>query len=429
MQKLSQSDGRRLDELDECNLMAVLDWLDFDELLNLAEANHHFHQIIADRYIIGKYKLHEKQLLFTGSSDASANITIYPNKLSIHNHLIGMQLLRNFGNLIANIRIDRLYFNNIAAKTLAEDINEFCSKTLKTLHIIDSDGLIISRFWRPFESLENVIISDLHMEDELRLDEIFPNLRSLDFILHESKPMSSIERHYPHLKYLRCRIGRMDDIDSQYFENLLRLNRRLRSVYLERVGNIHLLNSVNTILPDLTSLGLSIHPSDELIPADQFIHFENVRNFTLRIYRRIDAIFSPFPLKFNILDAVQLEIHQPSEQLLNALFAHSELKKIAMLWTDVDICMTFLDRIESFPKLEEIQLKWSSTIDTSLALEKFLLNNDSIQRITIALSKASDREQLIQLTSHAWTFVDENEIPTQKLVILSFERIKFNYWK
>lgn len=408
--------------------MAVLDWLDFDELLNLAETNQHFHQIITDRYIIGKYKLHEKQVLFTGSVDETANLTMDANKISIHNHLIGMQLLRNYGDLIANIRIDRLYFNNIVAKILAEDINIFCSKSLKTIHIIDSDGLIISQFRRPFEKLENVIINDLHMEDELSLDEIVPNLRSLDFILHESKPIASIERHYPNLKYLRCRIGRMNGADSQHVKNLLLLNRQLDSVYLERVGNIDLLNSVNEILPNLTSFGLTIHPSDELEQTNHFIHFKNVRNLTLRIYRRNDAVFSPFPLKFNILNAVELEIHQPSQQLLDTLFAHTELKNIAMLWTDVDICMAFLDRIANFPKLEEIQLKWSSAIDTTLALEKFLLNNNSVQRITIALSTASDREQLNQLTSQAWTFVNENEIPTQLLSTLSFERMESSYW-
>lgn len=80
-QPASLSSQHRLDQLDDWSLLGIFDFLDYDEIINLAQASERFHQVILQRYMIPVFHIDEKLIHIGGFVNSLGMLepsTIFP---------------------------------------------------------------------------------------------------------------------------------------------------------------------------------------------------------------------------------------------------------------------------------------------------------------------------------------------------------------
>lgn len=169
----------QLQHLDDFTLLHIFDHLNFDDLVKVADIDDRFHHLVADHYIVFKFRIHTKVI--------HLNPSIYdeklPNILLVQDYEQIRRVLRHFGHLITSLRFAEYSFAPAKSAQIAADIVAYCSNTLIELEVYgpaDSDGSILRQLLESNRQLRALHLRDVVPFDQLQfINANLPNLTSL----------------------------------------------------------------------------------------------------------------------------------------------------------------------------------------------------------------------------------------------------------
>lgn len=141
----------QLQDLNEDVLLEIFEKCKLEQLLDFADMNNRFRELINRYLLILKYRFNKRMLSF---SDEDKAITFHNNgSIRICGPDVALKFLRNFGNTISRIQIGIGIFYLISHQRIGIYINEYCSESLEQRNIADYDVNMLRQFRKPFKIL------------------------------------------------------------------------------------------------------------------------------------------------------------------------------------------------------------------------------------------------------------------------------------
>lgn len=368
-------------QLDITNMFSILDRLNLVELVNMADVNPALREIIRNHYMISKFRITELAVRF----DYSREERISGNTLLLGNVQTILSFTRVFGDLI-----NELVYNNRKSIFAADDfekinrnIEQYCSKTLTKLWLIDAEPHFISESHISFDKVVDLRISRSSDMDNFEIDRIYPNIKhlhlTLGVYLHSLK---SIVQPYPHLTDLRLDVTH--DVESgTSIHYLMQLNPQLRSLSLFGFPSMELLQSIDEILPQLHTL-TTVYTADSIENSPHKInaHFRHLKSIVLYIE------LSPYdsddiPFSFDQLESMEVTLKYPLlPSIQNFIRRNEQLTQLSFPMIYGRDFHAVLATINGLPNLTEITIRRPTEFSLNDLLQQLEDNSNTLQRIT-----------------------------------------------
>lgn len=396
-----------LEHLDHENLISILDWMEFDGLLYMAESNPQFYQLIMDKYIIDACAFNEKKIHLTNiKSLSSIGIRMKPNEIFLDVFPLILRVIRNFGHIISRLTFNSTTFNSDQVKVIGQYIDKYCSPSLREFVLSDGNVSPFSKWENIFERCESVEFHNLINHEQLSLKRTFPRLHRLFIQTTNSSNLSFLEHNLSYLQQITLDLSEpSSNAMRSALKNFLLLNNQLRRFEMQSPISAKFLSFVNTALPQLNSLAITIQPLDYASnQLDEKLNFPLVNILKLRVIGD-DAMFTYLPLTFDRLRSLHLSCDVFDSNAMKFVIQNKHL--ISLVINDDTLDYTrWLQLIDSLPELTEITAIVRQTFLDSHADSGILMTHKHLQRITIGLSYSYDRQEWIKSMAKNWKLID-----------------------
>lgn len=367
-------------DLDLKLLKNIFGYLEFADLLNVADSSKHLNEAACS---IFQEKYQEKPVFFSDLRITQNHLLRIQDDIEIGDIKTSLQTLRCFGRFINEIIFNLLQTPTETShlielkKRIFFYINEFCSESLVNIEINRCPSGGLSQFKKPFAKVEKLGIANCYMPDNDNdwLIKTFPNIQAFGFKyrffgssppppLHEIS--KCFENNFPELKLLDIEVGNIRGSSSEKalsrdnFESLLRLNPQLRNLRFRIAGYPYLsakiLHNVKDSLQNLRKLSLVLPESNFLDDFDineNILYFKNVKHFELTQSSSMTSeILMPF--LFDNLETFSLiPCGDPfSEDLYHFIERHPTIMKISIMGQSIDLNINRVDA--TVPSIEEL---------------------------------------------------------------------------
>lgn len=292
----------------DCKIL-ILEQLDLVNLIVLSETTKKLRIPISN---VVSRKFHNKFIsfaipYFTGKT--SNHIYETDAQIKIQHLQTMFKVLKYFGSLIRNLKVEVSYSPDARTHSLYKYINFYCSETLTQFHMKNAVEAAFDEFRKPFENVQSVSLRgqfDSLDGCTLRFSEIFPAMRRLSVRMVCISDMNWIEHcAFQHLEHLHIYMAHAnhDSIPSEKAMNfeLIKKNPRIRSLELENVS-LQFLMFVAHNLPKLERLELQLSPKLIGAPLELQIHFEYLKVLKLQQH------FQELPESLFVENLEELEI-------------------------------------------------------------------------------------------------------------------------
>lgn len=359
------SDSIQFDDLNIDVLYNIFDQIEFKDLISLTELNPKYRELITRHYAL-KHRVQEKLIHFQSSN--VQRISFEGNSIKISNTRLSVKFLRNFGQWISRIKLDR--YNSLVGSAM----NKYCSESLAELSFpynVQNEIL-----WQnPFKNVSkfHLMMTNCYPKynDSTNLNEKFPSLRHLHIEFVQGFSSNNYVCHFPHLEHMefprhtrtKTYIG-----EVEVFERFMGLNPQIRNVHLDlkldlsQNGSLELLQITNEKLPNLEVLELTaytFYSTQEVGDSNTTIHFKNVEKLILHVYNeRTKAL----PIVFDRLKEIEIGQSNYSGTNVNWLRFIATNRGLQILKANYMLNSEQWRLIgDNLPLLEEVQTHWKSS--------------------------------------------------------------------
>lgn len=254
----------------DCQL-GILNHLDISSLLSISETNKHSSALVSS---VLRRRLSKKQVLIVITNYADKDddrIQETDEYIRIRNIETSSKILKRFGDVISNLKIENNLLHNELTKRIYKLANLYCSKTLIQLRLTNPQKVFVDEFTKPFKKVESISLRGDYMQiniGDLNFREIFPSMFKLSFGM--INPMDSNWRF--------SSISRTDpwSLTGTIFEKIIVNNTQIRRVVLRNVSP-KMLRLMAEKLPLLESLVMKYFAGINTESENQKIYFKNVK--------------------------------------------------------------------------------------------------------------------------------------------------------
>lgn len=313
---------RRLQNMNNDCLLQIFDDLDVPDLASLSQLNERFASV-AD-YIVSR---HAKSIVYLPTYPIQTYSEI-GDVVRVFNYKTFASILHAFGHLIGHIKIT---YSEMGTPTQTNRIlSKYCAKSLKSLELAELTGSDAKTFRTQFEKLEKLTIgkvlssksflsslsSDLDwniFRKSMKLNKIFPQLRSLSFSLTEVPHSKMFAVEFPKLEHIQINYlhPMFKHFSAQYLataaaytENIFKLNPQVRNLTITNIYTMQCIKMASDLLPNLNHLSLHfLEKTEKVFYFGEKIHFKTVKRLELNIKRKTNLFKS---LKFQQLTDLKL---------------------------------------------------------------------------------------------------------------------------
>lgn len=389
-----QSDGNypsNIPKLKETHLRMLLNSLDIEKLVAVADQFPEFVNIIAKELMINKYHLHEKPIYIDGGlpsiSDANEENVIVTGIELIQ------KMLKNFGFLLTNLHVNGNHFDQNQTVEIYKSINDHCWEQLKSVEV---NKVFINPFreWSNlFGAVTDLTMRNIETTDDLKINETFENLRNLEIYVYNTDNLAFIAFKFPNLAHFKLRSHQILR-ESSYLTTFFEENTQLLSLDLGSFENFRFLRSIQEKLTNLEKLTLLSPPRDFFTPENcaETLHFSNIQEFALTINPREHLTPECIPFTFETLKKVEIITPELSQQWMEFIQQFKGLNHISLPETVLSFDQLKMI-VDVFPEIKEIELQWSIRqigIQPREGIIKFMLESTKVKRITIWSDEYTD---------------------------------------
>lgn len=387
------TNGQGLIDLDTYTLRKIFKRMDFDDLLNMADTNNRFRNLIARHFMLPRYRIHEKINRFdlTGNSHIDENEVLYNNYDAI------LKLLRNYGHLLTKLVHVQPELNDTRNIEISQSIGKYCADTLTEITLSSDEYSLLDTMDYTLTNVFRVNVVPFYrseVPDEFALAPIFPNMKEL-IVTPNPKSLESVQKFYPHLEFL------------------IRSTPHLQSVVLNSLPSSDLLKAIDDV--KLEALQITLNRSDEVNELDH-VYLDHVKTFTLVINVEESKLkIEWLPISFERLEEFHVIATYSSQLVINLIKTNKNLKSLAVPQNNLSVLDTFMQ----WSDLEVLIIQWSNQIN--LPETKRLLNQAAkLQELTFVVPYRSIGDEIFDTLPDEWQFVREDHSGTY----LTFKKVE-----
>lgn len=373
----------KVTNLDDDCLEFLFSYLDWVDLLNVADSSSIFHTAVC---LVFKRKYHKSKLIINGNKPTA---TRKCDSIIVWKPVMALKLLRNFGHLIWDLHLGFRFFPSKIVAAITRYLAQYCSKSLYSLSLCGNSTKI------PFECIDNVFINlemlrvDLcKFKNDLMLGQIFPNLRVLN--LGENwyeNPQKMIE-NLPPVRHLTIQANKFEEND---IEALIRRNKQLERLEIFPIYSLQLIKSTNECLPNLRCLELRGLPQEFYDGTAEPIQLDHIVNLSLHVG---NIPFQNVPFSFKRLEnLLVIGTNEPplrlSRKCLDFFGRLQHLKQLTILgWHGNEWNIRKFFELKSIMNVEELTFNWIDHIPNDCIL-RFLRQNQRLRIMKIYRNKTA----------------------------------------
>lgn len=389
----------KLEHLDEYSLLGILDYLDFDELVNLADTNQEFRQFIAEHYMIPKYRIHEKQIIMPYVLEDLSGISITVKSRTF------LSLLRSFGHLIRDLKFSGL-FSRTRCNKIYTFIEQYCSNTLVEFELEAPDFITFSPN-QPFKKVTKLLLENSYQVDFSVIDLVFPAVKELTVLSFQpiNPQLSRFFSNLEHLHLVEIFWDNYAGIEDG-IRKFVQTNPQLRTLRLERVPSNELLKYIRDTSKHLESLVIG-YSSNVMSAYSEKINFEHIKKLKVKSVKSSEQESNSM-ITFQQLESIEIDSF---EELLVPIALirqqNSQLKSITFTNFEGNVS-DILAESGPFEALEEVKLSWDSEKDMGRLLNDF----ETLKKITFVWNQSRTQplvlEPINQILQANWRISSHN---------------------
>lgn len=324
-----------LNNLDYDNLLATLDNMPLDDLIQVASTNETIRAIIGYNYLIDFYNIQERRILI-----ASANHQHNPeNDMKIEDPYLAEEFLHLFGSLVSKIVVLGYEFTYSEGEMISRAIANNCNNLIE-IHMENVGFHLISQTNRTFSHVKQITFVLRHDLDLDQIHRIYPAVEKLTIEL-SATPLITVNN--PNIEQIRRLLPRIP---------------HLKSLTLSGILSNSLLQSIKNNLPVLEEMRIVY---DTTTPPTQQIHFKSVKSLSITpIKASTRASSNNLPISFDNLENLAIYTSHYSLIPIKLIEDSDQLEEFSLPWTldkyGVDYIVELLMRKKY---LEKVTLRYS----------------------------------------------------------------------
>lgn len=399
-------------KLDVYTQLDILDKLDFIGLLNLAETNDHFRDLIAEHYMRSKFHLHEKLIILkplAANAELRANNNVLNVQISEDQIIFNeaneiFQLLRNFGSILVRLELNGVHSNDFIMLEIAKHVKEHCSSSVQEIILRQLNTAITSNWIESFPSVHSVTIHNIKNYENIQIDLMFPMVERLDVKIQQAKNSSFLARHFEHLTHLTMTIGVMYT-ENPDIESILLANPQLISFHTGHYLTARTATLLSNQCPKLDSLSLANSMYQSYGTEESPIFFPHVKDFSLKLFNSDQDDPRTFPFKFQQLQSLTLFARNLPDDWIEFIVENNALEIVSIPWVNPTYAQ--LERIiEALPSLNTIEIGLSEERNI-LPISRLLNEDNQLKTVKILAEIFSDYLGIIDSVRGKWCLFDK----------------------
>lgn len=408
------------DKLDGFSLLSILDHLNIDESISIADLAPRHHESILKYCLIGRHKLNEQEITINLGKEPYMMIQNTNQRFAIGPDRI-FHVLKGFGRIFSRLKIHIYPDSVLPLETLSHILNRFCSEARQEiiLHKLIEKNLKFS-----FENATKVgLYRIISRANDISLTDIFPAMKELE--IRDCLSLAILSRSFPRLTRFILYVN-FDTDDNPDLLGFFLSNPQLRSLEISLTKNNTFLQKVNEMLPNLQSLTIQKPFLWPYFSRDEIIHFRNVKHFTWASavsrtgYWDIKVLERFASITFEQLETLSLDIDEnySAEKHVPHVIRNKGVVKVEILKCEMTYKYLAL-LIEGLPALEELAIGWSAK-RTLPALQRFLLVDMQVKRLRIHIidKKVLQPSDILNIVPSSWKQRGEEVMNAQKSLLL-----------
>lgn len=388
-------------------MMAILDFLDFEQLFNAADCGYRIRSIIQNHYAIPKYQIHRKTIYVGDYKFGEVPLVFQENAIHLHDLYTTLRFIRVFGPVITKLSIS----NNLhsgESNQIAEYLNKYATNSLNSLKISVSSENMISKWRNVFRNLIKLNLSvGFHVRDITicHLYELFPNIETLQMAWSANMPPVCLSQYFRRLRHLH-----FVDINSHSDKNireLLAVNNNLRSLYMENECDTNFLRFLSQMEPHLKELTITNLKWNFFSHTahNDVIHLTHLKKLNIEMINGGLKRIEHFPFHFECLEEFELVEQNISNRWVDFIIQQNCLKKLRIA-SDAWTTDNWHQISTKLPKLAELSVFYRYR--NSDGIFHLIEHNSSLRKIAFQIQFASQREHVRNLMSAQWKVISEN---------------------
>lgn len=419
---IAASNLGHFDGLDDFSLMSIFDLLDASELVKLAQFSPRFHKIILDHYIIGKYRLQERNILITVTDTVTIKYKTDYKWIPLikENYDISLVVLQLFGEAFTNLNIQINYqIGYTIVEGVQAAVNKHCTNAFQKVEVLhyychnDSQKVNVS-----FPNATDIVVSArvYVLRSPFNLDLAFPKMQKLKIDCSSDQ-----HAHYPHLTELIFGLDYQHPKQYEsYVSQLVQMNPQLRRIktpgfnfptYFEHLSE----------LPNLEILTVGLLSRYYYDSEFTTARFRKVKEFSLDVDEfRNGTPYLGFPealldsIQFDLLESFSLTMYdtdneQKTNFLIGMIVRNAELQKVTI---NSNLHLDYaLKLVEKLSHLRELNIVWHKH-SSGLALNRFLSHivekNHTLERFNVRFPVRAEVliEGLLEFIPQGWRYIE-----------------------
>lgn len=362
--------------LDDYALMELIDHLAFDDILKLADLSVALRATITARYLIPKYRLHQRLVCFTVAMDEHQP----DSRVVIHAFSAAARLLRVCGHLITRIKLSGMAFTAEQLTLLGDYMAKYSRNTLLELELHDvGNSELITDASKVFPRVTKLKMSSLLLAIDgasLKIHQIYPNLREFTY---SGATFTRIPQIFPNLMRFEL-IENGPSVDDSAIRAFLTLNPRLTSLSLSRTATFDLMKFIQNNLENLEALEIGYLSHAMQPPNNEILHFARIQQLVITPMAR-GNILQAFPMTFDRLVSLEIRANDYFNVPITLIKGNAAIKVLGLPWLDGRQALHVLSDVKDSHRFEEITMKLAN-IDAMAEIFESINGFGALRRVT-----------------------------------------------
>lgn len=297
--ELSSNRETKITDVNNHCLEEIFQYLDLDDLFNIAVANKSLSTSAAAIY--GR-KFGHKPVNVCSIRHCPQCLYLFGDYICVDSLQYSLAFLRCFGAYVpALVLFCRRAFSSANDTLLDRYVNQYCADTLTRLHFTGTPTISNAALEKPFIKMDSVDFFISNFGYEMRtIVEWFPNLRYLK-IVASSVNYATISAHLPHLKRLRIPI---ENNGWNHVTNLIQMNPQLQWLEIDMAEDVDKTtdNLLDMIVGNAAIRKLSIQSDDDSFVT---VNTAEVQRFIVEHPEMVEINLPKYVFQFNdVLDVI-----------------------------------------------------------------------------------------------------------------------------
>lgn len=310
-----------------------------------------------------------------------------------------LNIFKHFGHFIKKLKSTTDSRERpLQSRLIGKLISKFSSESLINIEIEHNAEKLLEQITRPLINVESVTFRDNEMSfdpQNIRINEIFPNMRRLHLCSLKYHELAYFNRHFPHLEHVSVIRSYKDEPFP--FPDVISKNPQIRSIRLDYT-DFKFVQKVNTLLPQLETLKVY---NFYLFSREGNIQFENVTTFAIGHLQETSLLNLHFPR----LQTLQFIDSIRSNEFFAFLNEHNRLRKLYLkidhMSGEIFQQLLFTANLNDLETLNLDNHYRTNTLSSNVIVE-FLNNHKKMNQLKAINFSKQCEDELQERLKHAW---------------------------